>query len=657
MPDLTRTYLRKYTFLPFLLIAVSGFARVSQKPALIPEPKHVEWQKGSFDLSACRYVVFTDSTLKNEADFLKKMLADAGRTVSIAAQVSAKAPAIRLAIGRPGTDTSGEAYTLTVGKGEVMLLGRSPHAVFNAIQTFLQLIGPDGKLPACRIQDRPAFPWRGYMTDVGRNYMSVASLKSQIDVMARYKLNVFHFHATEDIAWRIQIREFPELTDARHMVRNKGSYYTVDEIRELIRYCKERHITFIPEIDMPGHSAAFRRAMGTDMQSDSGMRILKKVLTEVCETYDVPYIHIGADEVRITNPRFIPEMSRHIGTYGKNVIGWDPGGNFLPGTIRQLWGGSSSERYRKGEAPYLDSRQLYLNHMDPLESVVTVFNRRIGDLPEATATALGGILCTWHDRAAAREEDILRMNPVFPAMIAFAERSWKGGGVDGMLSDISIGDVAAFTEFEERLIRHKSRYFRDLPFPYVRQSDRVWDLYGPFPNGGQLSAKFRPEAPDFVPEKTKPDLQLRGATIILRHWWAPVCRGALQDPEDSSTWYAATQVWSDREEDRDCWIGFNNLSRSYRTNTPDKGTWDDRSSAVWVNGIAISPPEWKYAGQKGDIEIPLADEGYEYRTPAKVHMRKGWNTVLVKCPVGSFRSKDGNNPVKWMFTFTPLEGD
>ena len=165
------------------------------------------------------------------------------------------------------------------------------------------------------------------MIDVGRNFVSVKFLKDQIDILSKYKMNVFHFHATEDIAWRIQIARYPQLTSPDHMLRNKGMYYSIGEIKDLIQYCKERHIILIPEIDMPGHSAAFTRAMKFDMQSYSGLLVVKDILSEFCDTYDVPYIHIGSDEVKITNKNFIPEVTQLIESKGKQVIGWQPGGN------------------------------------------------------------------------------------------------------------------------------------------------------------------------------------------------------------------------------------------------------------------------------------------------------------------------------------------
>ncbi len=236
---------------------------------------------------------------------------------------------IELSIGKiKVAQNEAEAYQLDVNATTIKLVANTAHGIFNGIQTLKQLLRTETMIDGCSITDWPAFSWRGYMIDVGRNYMSMPLLKQQIDVMAANKLNVFHFHATEDIAWRIAIKQYPQLTAPEHMLRNKGMYYSEAEMKELINYCKERHITFVPEIDMPGHSAAFKRSMKTDMQSDSGLVIVKNILKEFCTTYDVPYIHIGADEVKITNKKFIPEVTAYIENLGKKVIGWQPGGNF-----------------------------------------------------------------------------------------------------------------------------------------------------------------------------------------------------------------------------------------------------------------------------------------------------------------------------------------
>ena len=261
-----------------------------------------------------------------------------------------------------------------------MLTANTPQGIYNGIQTLLQLMRDNVFVDAAEITDWPAFAWRGFMVDVGRNYQSMKLLKQQIDVMAAYKLNVFHFHPTEDIAWRLQSKLYPQLTKPEFMLRDKGEYYTESDLKELISYCKERYITLIPEIDMPGHSAAFKRAMGVDMQSDAGLEIVKNIIKEFCATYDVPYLHLGADEVKITNQRFLPEVIALTESLGKKVIGWEPGGNFSDGVIRQLWMEGATKVSKNKNIKYVDSRHLYLNHMDPLESVVTIFNRQICNL-------------------------------------------------------------------------------------------------------------------------------------------------------------------------------------------------------------------------------------------------------------------------------------
>ncbi|MBL0337454.1 MAG: hypothetical protein IPP73_19710 [Chitinophagaceae bacterium] len=127
----------------------------------------------------------------------------------------------------------------------------------------------------------------------------------------------------------------------------------------------------------------------------------------------------------------------------------------------------------------------------------------------------------------------------------------------------------------------------------------------------------------------------------------------LNNQQDSATYYAIRKIWSSEAGVKNFWIGFNNISRSPATDSPPVGAWDNKGSAVWVNGKLITPPKWKHGGQKGDSEIPLIDEGYEYREPAKIFLQKGWNTVLIKAPVGSY-SGEWQNPVKWMFTFVEV---
>lgn len=626
--------------------------RVPLLPALIPFPQVLKWEEGSFDVGKCKAIVVETPSVSGEARYLREELKKKGFAVPVTGTTWPASPIIRIRIDMDDTLPSEEAYRLKIGPQRILLTGKTSHGIFNGIQTLLQLMAGDKRFKACDITDWPAFSWRGYMVDAGRNYMSVDLLKQQIDVMAEHKLNVFHFHATEDIAWRFPVRRYPQLTAAGNMLRNKGRFYSEGEIRELIAYCKKRHIMFVPEIDMPGHSAAFRRAMGTDMQSDSGIRIVKNILEEIGARYDLPYIHIGADEVKITNRNFIPEVIACLEKLGKKVIGWQPGGNFDDNTIRQLWMDDNAHRSSQNNIHFIDSRHLYLNHMDPLEAVVTIWNRRIGDREQGDSSLLGATLCLWNDRRVEKDSDILRMNPVYPGMLAFAERTWRGGGRDGWIANAGDGDLAAFSAFEDRLLAQKTSFFKGKPFPYVKQAGYCWQLFGPYDNNGNPAEGFSPEL-TLDQREWKHYKREMGGTVVLRHWWYPLIKGAVDLPKENTTFYAFTKIWSDNDKVGLFWIGFNNLSRSPATDAPPVGAWDDKDSKVWVNGQVVQPPSWRHGGEKGDPETPLTDEGYEYRHPAKIALRKGWNTVLLKCPVGAFSGKNWQNPVKWMFTFIP----
>lgn len=628
-------------------------------PALMPLPQRMERRDGVFDFKDCHVIVLGDDAFIPEAKILQKALKNQGIEVKIGKIPADASPYIVMDKEEMlDAEFKQEAYRLSISPAKISITAFQKKGVFYGIQTLKQLIDTDKKAVSCNIVDWPAFSWRGYMVDVGRNFQSVALLKQQIDVMAAYKLNIFHFHATEDIAWRLESKLYPQLTAPETMIRNKGDFYSVAQMKDLIAYCKERHITLVPEIDMPGHSDAFKRAMKTEMQSDTGLNIVKNLIREFIKTYNLPYLHIGADEVKITNVNFLPEVTKLIEQLGKKVIGWEPGGNFSESTIRQLWMEGATKVSKNKNIQYVDSRHLYLNHMDPLESVVTIFNRKIANLDKGNSNALGGVICNWPDRNVARQEDALTQNPVYPSILTFAERSWRGGGIPGWMAKIGqpgAPETLAFSEFESRLMEHKQRYFTTMPFPYATQSDVTWKLFGPFPNAGDLTASFDPESINIIKDSLPVAMEVVGGTIVLRHWWTPQVTGVLDKPQENTTWYAYRKIWSDEEGSKDFWIGFNNMSRSYASNSPEKGSWDNRKSSVRVNGMLIDPPVWKQAGLSGNMEIPLIDEGYEFRAPTKIALKQGWNEVLIKLPIASFKGLDWKNPQKWMFTFVNID--
>lgn len=171
-----------------------------------------------------------------------------------------------------------EAYQVEITQTKVAVKSVTAVGAYRALQTLQQLVRKEnGKyfLPTCQITDWPAFRMRGLMQDVGRSYISMAELKREIDLLSRFKINVFHWHLTENQAWRLESKVYPELNASENMTRMPGKYYTQEEAKELVEFCKQRHVMLIPEIDMPGHSEAFVRTFHTDMQSEKGMAILK----------------------------------------------------------------------------------------------------------------------------------------------------------------------------------------------------------------------------------------------------------------------------------------------------------------------------------------------------------------------------------------------
>ncbi len=638
----------KILCLTVLLTQLAGFVAKGQ-PALIPMPQEITWGSGDFQLGSA--TIQTDTSLSHSAiQYLQGWLASEGiKNTQLQQPVSGKkSAAIAFLYNEDLTAYGKEAYQLTVKPQGVTIQSHSELGFFRAVTTLRQLGVENNKIASCQIRDWPAFQWRGIMHDVGRNFISLDELKKQVSILARYKINVFHWHLTENVAWRLQIKKYPQLTDAEHMTRNKGQYYTQEEAREFVRYCQQLGVTVLPEIDMPGHSAAFERAMGVNMQSDEGIRILKNILEEVCEVFDVPYIHIGGDEVEITNPDFLPEMTRFIRHRGKQVVGWRPGGNLDDDTIDQLWTGHVEPE--KG-IKTIDSRHLYLNHNDPLSGVYKTFSRQLCDAPRGDSLLLGAILCAWPDRRVGHQDDIIKMNGFYPSALAFAERAWIGGGYKEPTALIPVDNSLRFHEFvafEKRLIRHRDCFFQGEHFPYIRQTDIVWNITRPQPNEGDLAKTFAIEtAEGNAPEQGVS--KARGATVWLRHMWHPLMQGVLPEAQPNHTAYAYTYVFSPQKQQVGMWISFHNPGRANDDDTPKTGQWDYKQSKIWVNDKEIAPPQWLYPGRKGDMEVPLVDESYEWRPATQVNLEKGWNKVLIKLPIGKFKSSH-TAQVKWMFT-------
>ena len=554
-----------------------------------------------------------------------------------------------------------EAYHLLITKKGILLEATTPKGMYWGRQTLEQLKTTKNKkiyLPQCEITDWPAFRIRGFMHDVGRSFIPVEELKREISLLSRYKINVFHWHLTENQAWRLECKKYPQLNAPENMEREKGKYYTLEEARQLVEFCKQHQVLLIPEIDMPGHSAAFERTFKTDMQSEKGTQILKDIIDEVCATFDVPYLHIGTDEVQFTNPDFVPMMVKYIRDKGKKVISYNPGWNYKPGEIdmTQLW--SYRGKAQKG-IPAIDCRYHYANHFDTYADLVAMFNSRIYNQPEGSDDLAGSIVAFWNDRFIDNTPQLLAENNFYPYMLTLAERAWRGGGncyFDGkgtLLWEDEPEQLAAFKEFEDRLLWQKNTWLKEVPFPYVRQTQSEWQITDAFPNGGDLNKVFPPEEKeDSVYQyegKTYKTRKIIGNGIYLRHVWGTLVPGFYANPQENHTAYATRWIYSPKERKTKLALEFQNYSRSESDLAPRQGTWDYKCSRAWLNGKEIMPPVWENTNTERSNEITLKNENYMSRPAIDITLKKGWNKLMLKLPVGKFSSKE-TRLVKWMFT-------
>lgn len=394
-----------------------------------------------------------------------------------------------------------EGYELIASRSGVTIRGASPAGLFYGLQTLRQLLPVDGsgRIPAVTIRDVPRFPYRGMHLDVGRHLFPVAFIKRYIDLLARYKLNTFHWHLTDDQGWRLEIRAFPRLTTVgawrRETVvgnqlrpyvgdgRPYGGFYTQDQVREVVAYAAERHVTVIPEIELPGHSkaalAAYPDLACTDgpfevattwgvhedifCPSERTFAFLEAVLSEVLELFPSPYIHVGGDEVPKRRWKesavaqevirreglkdegelqswFIRRVEAFLRSRGRRLIGWDEilEGGLAPDATVMSWrgvsGGVDAARQRHdvimtpGSHLYFDhyqgappSEPLAIGGYTTLERVYAFEPVPPELTPEEARHVLGAQANVWTEYIPTPEQ-VEYM--AFPRMLALAEVVW-----------------------------------------------------------------------------------------------------------------------------------------------------------------------------------------------------------------------------------------
>lgn len=566
-----------------------------------------------------------------------------------------------------------EGYMLEITSNQVLIRAITETGVTRAAQTLMQLAqGWEGTpaLETLSLKDWPAFKLRGFMHDVGRSYVSVEQLKRQIDMLARFKVNVFHWHLTENQAWRFEVRQYPQLTSNASMTRFAGQYYTQEQCREVQEYAWERGVIIIPEIDMPGHSAAFKRAMGHSMQSDEGVAELKNILDEVAQVFDrSTYIHIGADEETISYPNFLEMMIDKVHALGRKVVVWNPirGVDIanLKVDMTQMW--STSGRAISG-VPNIDCRYNYTNHFDVFADLVGIYKSNIYYKAKGDATVPGFISAPWNDRKTPTEADILRQNNVYAATIASAERAWIGGGkqyieTGGTTLPNSGEEYTEFADWEHRFLFHKQHTFdateRAL-IPYVKQTQVRWRITDAMPNDGNAATVLPPESEGLqqtytLNNQTYGTQLATGAAIYLRHTWGTTVPALFANPQLNHTAYAWTYVYSPDDRKAGALIEFQNYGRSENDKAPNNRQWDRKGSRLWVNDAEVLAPVWTNSGVNITSEVNLRNENFSARNPMVVSLKQGWNKVFIKLP---YVAADGVRLNKWMFTFvlTSLDG-
>lgn len=392
--------MRLYTL--FVLFLFSNITNAQNYYNLIPKPQDIIVGKDSFIISS-KTIIQADKN-SFEANYLRDLIKiQTGLDLKI--DPKDKSKSIQLLLKQPDTISfDKEAYELNVSNDKIIIAAFSSQGLFYGIQTLLQVIpfekSKQTSVPCLKISDQPKFQWRGMHLDVCRHFFSKEFIKKYIDYLAMYKMNTFHWHLTDDQGWRIEIKKYPKLTEVGAWRNGSmighysdqtfdniryGGFYTQEEIKEIVTYAKERHITIVPEIEMPGHALAALAAYpefsctGGPFQvgktwgvledvfcpKDETFTFLENVLTEVMELFPSEYIHIGGDESpkvrwkscphcqkRIKDEDlkdehelqsyFIQRIEKFVNSKGRKIIGWDEilEGGLAPNAAVMSWRGT-----------------------------------------------------------------------------------------------------------------------------------------------------------------------------------------------------------------------------------------------------------------------------------------------------------------------------
>jgi len=457
----------------FALIFV-GLAVASAAPLpLMPAPSKIILSEGALRIDSsfrAALTAYSDTRLMVALDrFVARVAAQTGITL-----VPGKAVTLQVDCKERGGEFPAlgedESYQLDISSSEARLKSRTVTGALRGMATFAQLIasGPEGfQAPALHIEDQPRFPWRGLMLDAARHWMPVAVVERNLDAMAAVKLNVFHWHLSDNQGFRVESKRFPRLAQ----LGSDGKFYTQSDIRQVVAHAQNRGIRVIPEFDMPGHTTAWlvgypelasapgpyaiERKWGVfeptlDPSREATYTFLDGLIGEMAALFPDAYFHIGGDEVddaqwrhnasiqafarehqlatsRDLQAYFNHRLQKLLKKHGKIMIGWDEvlGPGLAQDGVIQSWRGPASlaEAAVKGYGSIL-SFGYYLDHLwpagrhyavDPLDGVAGTLT------PEQTKHILGGEACMWSEYVTAETVD----SRIWPRLAAIAERLWS----------------------------------------------------------------------------------------------------------------------------------------------------------------------------------------------------------------------------------------
>ncbi|WP_183566487.1 beta-N-acetylhexosaminidase [Mucilaginibacter sp. SP1R1] len=380
MNSISKTHILLKYIVAVLVCMSLPIVNLCAQTHIIPQPMHLVPQKGKFILNN-KATIGTDQESGEVGKYLQHYLAQY-YNLHLKLKVYTKSPVKgNIKLSSNSVDTTAGSYTLKISPAAVGIAGKGA-GVFYGVQSFIQLLPakPAAQLSvdACSIADVPRFQWRGLSLDVSRHFFTVDEVKKYIDVMAHYKLNVFHWHLTDDEGWRIQIDKYPKLTELGSKISyyekqgkfrkldnlidgGRDGFYTKADIRDVIKYAQDRFVTILPEIEMPGHSEAAIFAypeLGCQDSTGAKHRVrmldpsehtftfMEDVLTEVIALFPNQYIHIGGDEAEMVDwlksptavalmkkeglksekevqSYFIKRIEKFLLSKNKKLVGWD----------------------------------------------------------------------------------------------------------------------------------------------------------------------------------------------------------------------------------------------------------------------------------------------------------------------------------------------